>query len=182
VAMSAKMQTASRCASASAIASAAKPVSRSIASIATAAQRLASWACSMSDGGVAAGVEGVHRVRGFVVDRGGPFVEADVVEAALDLEGEFEAVRAAGAGRVELGHQLGPELRVVAGEKREHLQRVGGDGERHEWRDRGGQQRDRPVKRLVGRDFDCAGFVGGLVAQGELMLAPRFGDGPVAVG
>ena len=81
MAMSAKMQTANRCASASTIASAAKPVSRSIASIAIAVQRLASWAWSTSDGGVAAGVEGVHRVRGFVVDRGGPFVEADAVEA-----------------------------------------------------------------------------------------------------
>jgi len=52
---------------------------------------------------IAVGVEGVQRVRGFVVDRGGPFVEADVAEAALDLEGEFEALQAAGAGRVELG-------------------------------------------------------------------------------
>jgi len=181
VAMSAKMQTANRCASASTIASAAKPVSRSIASIAIAVQRLASWAWSTSDGGSPPGLKACT-APGFVVDRGGPFVEADAVEAALDLEGEFEAVQAAGAGRVELGHQLGPELRLFAGEGLEHVQCVRGDRERDQRRDRGAQQRDRPVGCRASGEFGGAALVGGLVAAGELRLAPGSRDGAVAVG
>jgi len=93
------------------------------------------------------------------------------------LEGEFEALQAAGAGRVELGHQLGPELRLFAGEGLEHVQRVGGDGERDQQRDRGRQQRDQPIGRRASGDFGGAAVVGGLVAAGELRLAPGSRDG-----
>ncbi len=120
-------------------------------------------------------------VRGFVVDGGGPFVEVELVEAAFGLEGELEAVEATGAGGVELGDELVPERWLLVGEELEHVQGVGGDGEGDEWGDGGGEQWDRSVERQVGGGFGGAAFVGGLVAVGELAVAPGSGDSPVAV-
>ena len=105
-----------------------------------------------------------------------------MVEAVLDLEGEFEAVQAAGAGGVELGDKLGPELRLVGGEEPEQCAGgVGGDGERDERGDRGGRQGDRPVERRAGWEVGGAAFVGGLVAAGSSYSPSSSRDGVVAV-
>jgi hypothetical protein len=65
------------------------------------------------------------------------------------LEGEVAAVNGAGGGGVDRRDQLAEDVRTALRGRREEVQDVGGDREADQPWDRGRQQRDRPLGRLL---------------------------------
>ena len=88
-------------------------------------------------------------VGGLLVGERQPLVGLVAAGAAIGLEGEVAAVKAAGGGGVDRRDQLLGDVDGVVCACWEEVQDVGGDGEADQAGDRGRQQRDRPLGGLL---------------------------------